>query len=297
MLVHSRLFRRLHVFRKSIGSHGDNRYCICVRPVKPAYRFCGFVSVHNRHHNVHKNNLVRTGRRPVKQVHGLLSVMGHRNLQSHFRKHILSDLLVQFVILHKKGPLSSDSCPNGRDRFIFFPPLGRIGNFQRQNYGKNTAHITFAFNLYAPSHFVYQRLCNGHSKAAAFVICPGSGLLLGKRFKNMFQIVFPHSDAGVGYFKTNLCRSFLLGHLMTFKPDGSSGFIVFYGVARYINQNLFYMQRTSHKIIVRQPFRLIKIRDQLNIPIRCLPAYNHRTIIQQFPQVKYLFGKLNVTVL
>ena len=111
----------------------------------------------------------------------------------------------------------------------------------------------------------------------------------------MPHIRFAHTDSRIGNLEADPGDTVFLRNLIAAQIDVSVRFIVFHGIARYVDQNLLDMKRAAYEIFMTQQFRFLKFRRQLHPARCCLPADDYRTVAQQFPQAENLTGKLYIS--
>ena len=58
MLIHPHCFGCLNIFRKGIGCHSDNRNLAAIIPMHCPNGSCSIISIHSRHLDVHKDNII-----------------------------------------------------------------------------------------------------------------------------------------------------------------------------------------------------------------------------------------------
>ena len=128
--------------------------------------------------------------------------------------------------------------------------------FQRQNNRKLAPLIQFTLNFYGTAHLIHQSLCYRHAKTRSLIIRSGTILLLGKWFKNVFQIIPAHTNPRIGYLKAESRDTVLFRNLMAPEANASLRLIVFHRIAGYIDENLFDVQGTSLIICMGQLIQL-----------------------------------------
>ena len=69
MGVHAGVQRRLFVFGKGVGRHGDDGNALCVLPLQSADGPRGLVAVHHRHLHIHQDGVEFARLRPPETLH------------------------------------------------------------------------------------------------------------------------------------------------------------------------------------------------------------------------------------
>ena len=82
MFVHPGILRRLHILRKCIGRHGHNRNLRSIRSAHAADGLRRLISVHHRHHYIHKNNLISLRLSLFKDFHRFFPVVRYGNVHA-----------------------------------------------------------------------------------------------------------------------------------------------------------------------------------------------------------------------
>ena len=106
MSVHTCIQRRLPVLVKGIRRHGDDRYPGKVRIFKLPDLSRGFISIHNRHLDIHQDQVVLAGFGRFHFFYGDRAIVGHIQDEAGFLQDFHGNLLVQFVVLYQKNLLS-----------------------------------------------------------------------------------------------------------------------------------------------------------------------------------------------
>ena len=109
MTVHSGRFGQRNIFRECIRSHCKNRNAPGVPPVRCTDCLRGIITVHNRHLDIHKDQIVVTDRRAAKAFHRLAPIPCRFHLSPQFRHPLSGNLLIDFVVFHQQNP---SSCQN-----------------------------------------------------------------------------------------------------------------------------------------------------------------------------------------
>ena len=105
MLVHAGVLCQLHVLGKGICRHGNDGH-FAPAAGKGTDRSSGFVTIHDGHLDVHKNEIVPLFWRFHHLFDCNFSVFGNVNGHARHAYDLGCDLTVQLVIFHKKDPLT-----------------------------------------------------------------------------------------------------------------------------------------------------------------------------------------------
>ena len=102
MFVHASLVTALLVITKSIGCYGKDRHTLCIRPIQGTDTARRIQSVHDRHPDIHQDDVVISGLMGKKMRHALLSVDRHIHLQILVQQDIARDLNVDLIVLDQQ---------------------------------------------------------------------------------------------------------------------------------------------------------------------------------------------------
>ena len=102
MPVHPRFKRRLPVLIKGVCRHCNDRNTRDLLIFKTSDPSCCFISVHDRHLDIHQNQIVLSGSGSFKPLYGDRSVICHIDGKSCLFKNLHRDLLIQLVILNQE---------------------------------------------------------------------------------------------------------------------------------------------------------------------------------------------------
>ena len=249
MFIHSCFLCSHFVLSERVCCHGNDRYHFCILSVQRADHLCCFISIHDRHHNIHKNSIKFSRSAFSEYVNSLLSIPCFCHHSAFILKHKFCNLHIQLIILCQKNmePLDRSFC----FFFRFSPVLHICINLEWNPDHKCSPCAFFTFKGNGSAHFLHQFFCDWHSQPRSGEFCAASCMFLCKWFKNAFLECLCHSNSGVSADK------FQCGHCCLFRWDFPTAdidisvfFVIFHRIRQNIHQNPFHMHRTSNKIPV-----------------------------------------------
>lgn len=98
----------LLIFGKGICRHGDDRDTGGVRIRKFSDSLRRVITVHLRHLDIHKNQVILTGRGIAHLLDGNVTVFGSIYNNAFFLKNLCGDFPVELIILDEKNSLSGE---------------------------------------------------------------------------------------------------------------------------------------------------------------------------------------------
>lgn len=146
--VHTGGQRVFDVFGKSVGSHGNDRDRCCLWMLAAADSFGCFVTVHDRHLNVHQDRVEAARHGSSKEFYTLRTIFSNGNSCSCFFQNQFGYFLIDWMIFYQQKRLACKVkvvCAGGRDRF-FWGNGGSSIKMQRQGDGKGSALAVLAGN-------------------------------------------------------------------------------------------------------------------------------------------------------
>ena len=194
MSLHTGCYRRLLILFKGICRHGDNRRFGKIMVRQCPDQFCRLISVHDRHLNIHQNQVVISRFGKSKLFHRLLTVFRCFDLESFFLQDRHGNLPVYRVIFHQQQA-NLGAVP------LFIKAL-MVGNWffrigQLQLHDKLAAFSPLGHDLYSATHHINNGLCNGHAETGSLCLADGRRSLPFKWKKNAFGKLRAHPDTAV----------------------------------------------------------------------------------------------------
>ena len=115
MAVHAGLQRVLFIFVKGVGGHGEDRDGGKLRGFQLSDGTGGVITVHDRHLDVHQDDLIPARPGVPHHIYGNLAVVSDLHGKAGFLQDLLGDLLIQFIVLRQQNT-------SGTDNFTFVGP-------------------------------------------------------------------------------------------------------------------------------------------------------------------------------
>ena len=195
MFIHSCFLCSHFVLSERVCCHGNDRYHFCILSVQRADHLCCFISIHDRHHNIHKNDIKFTRTAFSEYVNSLLSIPCFGHHSAFIPKYKFCNLHIQLIILCQKNmePLDRSFC----FFFRFSPILHICINLEWNPDHKCSPCTFFTFKGNGSAHFLYQFFVIGIPSPvpANFVRLPACSCANGSkmRFWNASVIPIPVS--------------------------------------------------------------------------------------------------------
>ena len=176
MLIHACFVCFDLIFRKRIGSHGDDRNDLCIRPVHCTYRFGSCQPIHHRHHDIHKNRIIFPDTGVSEKFYGLFPVFRLCDYSPFVLQNKLCDLYIQFIIFHQKDMQATD---RGFCFFFLFHPVVPVSIYLKRNPDHKGSPFTFfTFKCDGSAHFLNEFFCDRHPQSCSGKFCSTSRIFL-----------------------------------------------------------------------------------------------------------------------
>lgn len=206
MTVHTAFHRFFRILVKSVGGHGNNRDNGRILPVQAPNPFGGLQPIHNRHTNVHQNQVVGAGGLLFKLVDRLLAIGGQIDEKAFHFQNSLSNFGIQGVVLHQQHPTP------GKGRFLRHAGRSRLLRSVALRQGNGEMEIAslpfLAVQNDQAAHHLHQPAADGETQSGAAIFPSRAGISLFKGMKNTFRVFRADADTGIGVSPENAERIF-----------------------------------------------------------------------------------------
>ena len=183
MLVHARVDRILNILGKGVGRHSDNGDRAAVRafghlPDCP----CRIVAIHPRHHNIHQDQIKRSGWIRGKQLDSLHAAHRARHLHALLLQQHFRDLCVEVVVLSHQhaDTLQAHLCR----RLVRYAWTDAVRQLQRDLHSESRADTLPALQCDRAAHQLHITLCDRHTEAGALILRPRTGVRQTSSFRS-----------------------------------------------------------------------------------------------------------------
>ena len=198
MSVHTGGQRVFDVFGKSVGSHGNDRDRRCLWMLADADSFGCFVTVHDRHLNVHQDRVEAARRGSSKEFYTLRAIFSNGNSCSCFFQDQFCYFLIDRMIFYQQKRLACKvkvGAAGELGRF-FYRDGGSSIKMQRQRDGKGSAFAVLAGNGDRTAFVVDDILDDGQSQAGTFDMPADNVAAAVEGFKQLRQAGAVDADPG-----------------------------------------------------------------------------------------------------
>ena len=218
MGVHAAGQRTFHVLGERVRAGRHDGHVGGIGAAKAADAVCGGKPVHDRHHDVHQNDVVAPNRGLLERVHRFLAVHRLIHGESHVVEHVCDDLHVQLVVLGYQGALSSEIDLLGvcARRLV-----SRIGYRQGDLEIKRAAMPQAAVRADAIAHHEHDAVADGKPQARA-LLAGVRGVYLLELGEDALDVLLGDAHALIGDGEVHVHRS---GAAPCNLPAGFCGFV------------------------------------------------------------------------